>query len=38
MKSRFTYREWFYVNADENLYDLSPESLFIYRRILKYAS
>jgi hypothetical protein len=36
MKRRFTYREWHYVSADENLFELTPESLFIYRQILRY--
>jgi len=36
MKTRFTYREWHYVNKRENLFNLSREALFIYRQILKY--
>jgi hypothetical protein len=36
MKRRFTYREWHYVRADENLFELSRESLFVYRQILRY--
>lgn len=35
-KTRFTRQEWHYACADENLYELSRESLFIYRQILRH--
>ncbi len=33
--TRFTYREWFFANGDENLFHLIREELFIYRQLLK---
>ena len=34
-KVGFTYREWFFTNAEENLFHLSREGLFLYRLIIK---
>lgn len=34
-KRWFTYREWFFTTAEENLFHLSREELFLYRLIIK---
>lgn len=34
-RQRFTYREWWFCNSDENLFELTREQLFIYRLIIK---
>lgn len=34
-KTKFTWREWSYTNADEPLFDLSKEELETYRLIIK---
>lgn len=37
-KTKFSQREWFFANDDENLFHLSREELFIYRQLLKVVS
>ena len=36
-KTKFTWREWSYTNADESLFDLGKEELAIFRLIIKEA-
>lgn len=34
-KTTFTWREWHYTQANESLFDLTKEELFVYRLIIK---
>ena len=34
-KTVFTYLEWHWTNADENLFNLDAEALFCYRHLVK---
>ncbi len=34
-KTKFTYREWHYTCAHENLFDLDKNALAFYREIVK---
>lgn len=37
MKPKFTWREWHYTNANESLFDLSKEELYVFRLLIKEA-
>ena len=34
-KTKFTWREWQYTNADESLFGLDKEELYIYRLLVQ---
>lgn len=34
-KTKFTWREWQYTNADESLFALSKEELYLYRLLVQ---
>jgi hypothetical protein len=36
-KTKFTWREWQYTNADESLFDLSKDELEIFRLLIEEA-
>ena len=36
-KTKFTWREWHYTNANESLFDLSKDELVLFRLIIKEA-